>query len=237
MEESQVNIGVLNEYRLHAQLKDRYCGTTGKTEVKINNYFIDVVQADTLIEIQSQNFSQIKRKLLSLLQDGYKVRLVYPLIMQKWFITKTVEQETKKRKSPKRMNVFYMFRELVSITDVIPFSSFELEVLMLTINEYRQQLVNHPARKRKKSYKIVNRELVEVKKIFTFKFLEDFLFIFPVSFPKQFSTKEIMTTLNLGYKLSSQIVYTLNKIGVIELVGKKGNRKYYQRKNTMKKQQ
>ena len=218
---------MLNEYRLHAQLKDRYCGNSGKTEVKIKTYFIDVVQGDTLVEIQSKNFNQIKNKLISLLQDGYNVKLVYPLIMEKWLITKTLNQEIIKRKSPKCLNVFYMFHELVSITDVLPAERFEMNVLMVTVNEYRQQIEN-PQRKRKK-YKIVNRDLIEIKKEFKFKNLEDFLFIFPSTLPSKFSTKEIMAVLNVNYKLSAKIMYTLNKIGVIEFIGKDGNRKYYQR--------
>jgi hypothetical protein len=46
-------------------------------EVKVDGFIVDIVRDNTLIEIQTGNFSSIRNKLEKLVRN-YKVILVYP---------------------------------------------------------------------------------------------------------------------------------------------------------------
>ena len=221
------HISVYNEYSLHAQLKDRYCGNLGEKEKKIGKYFIDVVKKDELIEIQTQNFSQIKPKILSLLKSGYNVRLVYPLVYEKRSSTTFIDSTIKMRKSPKKSNLFNVFNELVYFTEIFSYSGFKLEVLMISILE--EQIQVHQKFRKRKKYRVVNRRLLEIKNSFVFGTVADFLFLLPRSLPKLFSTLELQEILEVNYQLSAKIIYVLKRLKLIEQVGKQGNRKYYQK--------
>jgi hypothetical protein len=74
-------IGELNEQPLHAALKAWYARPGDRMEVPLDGYVIDLVQGELLIEIQTGNFSDIKRKLHELV-PRYPVRLIYPVAAQ-----------------------------------------------------------------------------------------------------------------------------------------------------------
>jgi hypothetical protein len=74
-------IGKLNEQPLHAALKAWYARPEHPVEVPVDGYVIDLVQGERLIEIQTGNFSDIKRKLHELV-PRYPVRLIYPVAAQ-----------------------------------------------------------------------------------------------------------------------------------------------------------
>ena len=71
-------IGVLNEKSLHAKLKEWYFQPGDRFEEIIDGFHIDIVRNELLIEIQTQNFSSIKRKLTVLLKQ-FAIRLVFPI--------------------------------------------------------------------------------------------------------------------------------------------------------------
>ena len=85
-------IGTLQERSLHARIKELYNTPDAEVEVKIDGYFIDVVQGDLLIEIQTRKFSAIKSKLRKLMQN-HPVRLVHPIAKDKWVVRQTEDGE------------------------------------------------------------------------------------------------------------------------------------------------
>ena len=109
------SIGTYQEYSLHEELKNYYKTRTGSTEVKVENYIIDVVNDNELIEVQTRNFSQIREKLQKLLELNYSVTLVHPIYEEKVFKT-TIGEKESIRTSPKKDNLLQMFNELVYIT-------------------------------------------------------------------------------------------------------------------------
>ncbi len=68
----------LNEKPLHEALKRWYAQPGDSFEVPVDGFVADIVRGDLLIEIQTKNFSAIKRKLEKLLVR-HPVRLVYPI--------------------------------------------------------------------------------------------------------------------------------------------------------------
>ena len=217
-------IGSLNESSLHLQLKTLYAGTNGLVEQKLNGFFIDVVKDDELIEIQTKNFSQIKEKLSILLENGYSIRLVYPLIRNKNLILVKSDSNLIKRRSPKTNNLFFIFNELIYITDLLKHKNFIFEVLMVSVNEYR---ILKRKNNKKSGFTTIDRNLLTIEKKFSFKTPQDFLFMLPYTLEQNFSTKDVMKTLELNYSLASKVCYVFAKLELIKVSGKIGNTKLY----------
>ena len=96
------SIGTLRESSFHSALKQWYKEPGDKIEEPIDNYVIDIVRDGSLIEIQTKNFSAIRTKLEKLIKNHH-VRLVHPIIKDKWirYIDLNSGKEIRNRLSPK----------------------------------------------------------------------------------------------------------------------------------------
>ncbi|MHA2391609.1 MAG: hypothetical protein ACXAEX_06540 [Promethearchaeota archaeon] len=131
-------IGTIHEYSLHNLLKEWYKEPNDKLEMKIDNYVIDIVRDGLLIEIQTKNFSAIKSKLEKLLQN-HRVRLIYPIIQDKWIINVDSHwNKIKRRLSPIHYSYLDIFNELIGIPHIINNPDFTLELLLVQIEEIRK---------------------------------------------------------------------------------------------------
>ena len=57
-----MDIGLLNEKPLHAALKNWVAQPENQLEVAVDGFVIDIIQDGVLVEIQTGNFSAIRRK-------------------------------------------------------------------------------------------------------------------------------------------------------------------------------
>jgi hypothetical protein len=130
------HIGQLNEQPLHAALKAHYAQPPAQTEILVDGYLVDVVREGELIEIQTGNFSAIKRK-LGQLTKSHPVRLVYPIAVEKWILKqpKPGQAEAVRRKSPKRGRPVDLFAELVSFPQLALAPNFTLELALIQAEE------------------------------------------------------------------------------------------------------
>ena len=132
-------IGTLNEKPLHEALKRWYAQPGDLFEVPVDGFVADIVRDDLLIEIQTRNFSAIKRKLEKLLIN-HPVRLVYPIPRVKW-ITKLADDgdsPVSRRKSPRRGAFEDVFYELVRLPGLLKNPNFSLELLLIEEEEVRR---------------------------------------------------------------------------------------------------
>src|SRR5919106_2448020 len=148
-------IGLLNEKPLHASLKQWYARPGDRFEVPVDGFVIDIVRDDLLIEIQTRNFSSIKSK-LNKLARSHHVRLIYPIVQEKWIVRGAI-----RRKSPKRGRLEDLFWELVSIPQLLSNPNFSLEVLMIREEEVRRYDVKRK-KWRRRGWVIEGRRLVDV---------------------------------------------------------------------------
>ena len=98
------------ETSLHRQLKAIYAGDDGCCEVVCDNYRIDAVRGDELIEIQHGSLAAIRDKIRKLLAK-HKVRIVKPIVANK-LLVKLDERggaELSRRRSPKRGTLLDVF--------------------------------------------------------------------------------------------------------------------------------
>jgi len=225
MQEAKTGIGTLNEKSVHAQLKDLLANSSDKCEVKVGRYFIDIVRDDQFIEIQTGNFSSIRKKLQNLLKE-HRVRLVYPLAQEK-LIRKfdRAGKEISKRKSPKRCTVFDVFSELIYIPEIMQHENFELEVILMRVEETRCD--DGAGSWRRNGVSIVDRKIREIVESRIFRKPQDLLDILEIQPSEEFTNKQLATRLGIPRHLASKITYTLRNMSAIEQVGKSANAYIY----------
>jgi hypothetical protein len=222
-------IGVLGEKSLHAKLKRWYSHSGDRFEEVIDGFHIDVVRNELLIEVQTQSFSSIRRKLEALVKK-HPVRLVFPIAQGKWIVRFAEDGSTLlgRRKSPKKGNIFHLFVELVSFPDLIKHRNFSIEVVFTLEEEIRRD--DGLGSWRRKGFSIADHRLLEVIDSRLFEKPADFLALLPEALPDPFSTKDLAEGTNNPRWLTQKMAYCLRKMGVIEAVGKSGNSVLYSQK-------
>ena len=221
-------IGLLNEKPLHASLKQWYARPGDRFEVPVDGFVIDIVRDDLLIEIQTGNFSSIKSKLNNLARC-YRVRLIYPIVLEKWIVRSANGNGTGviRRKSPKRGRLEDLFWELVSIPQLLLNPNFSFEVLMIRQEEVRRY--DTKRKWRRKGWVLEGRRLLEVMDQRSFGQSADWLEFLPDGL-ESFTTSDLATHINTRRDLAQKMAYCLREARMIELIGKRGRANLYRKK-------
>jgi hypothetical protein len=218
-------IGLLNEKPLHASLKQWYARPGDRLEVTVDGFVIDIVRDDLLIEIQTCNFSSIKSKLTNLVR-GHRVRLVYPIVQEKWIVRSAARngKGASRRKSPRKGRMEDLFWELVSIPELLLNPNFSLEVLMIRGEEVRRY--NDARRRVRRGWLIEERRLLGVLDQRSFAQSADWLRFLPEGL-ELFTTSDLASRMNTDRDLSQKTAYCLREAKMIELIGKRGRANLY----------
>ena len=205
---------------MHAALKQWYAQPGDLFEVLVDGYVIDIRRGELLIEIQTGNFSALKKKISTLVSE-HPVRLVYPIPREKWIIKILQgEGETQRRKSPKRGSVEEVFKELVSFPELLAQPNFSLEVLLIQEEEIRR--FDGRRRWRRRGWVTEERRLLEVVGQQRFETPADVWALMPDELPTTFTTADLAKAMRKPRRLAQQATYCLRKMGVITSVGKQG---------------
>jgi len=224
-------IGTLGEKSLHSALKDWYAQRGDHIESEVDGFHIDIIRHNLLVEIQTANFSSLKRK-LTRLTEKHLLRLVYPIAREKWIVRLAADGKTQlgRRKSPKRGHIFQLFQELVSIPDLIMNPNFSLEVLLIQEEEIRCE--DGMGSWRRKGLSIADRCLIEVLSKHLFTDPPDFLSLIPPDLKEPYSTKELAESIDQPRWIAQKMAYCLRSMRVLEIVGKNGNSLLYSTSST-----
>ena len=211
----------MTEYSLHSQIKDWYKISGDKLEAKVEDFVVDILRGKLLIEIQTGNFSAIKKKLAKLLLKS-QVRLVYPIAELKWIVHVSRSGNfVKRRKSPKKGKLTDLFNELVHAPSLVQNRNFSIEVLMIEEEELRCD--DGAGSWRRKGISIKDRKLLKVCNRVVFEGIQDFLKFLPKRMDSCFTNKVLATKLGTSLRLAQKISYCLRKMGAISIADKKGN--------------
>ena len=232
-------ITTLNEGPLHADLKQWYAAAGDLLEQPVDGYFIDLVRpgaaadgGDLLIEIQTANFSSLKRKLHALTKKHH-LRLVYPIAREKWLVkfAKDGVRSLGRRKSPKRGTIENIFDELIRIPALLKNPRFSFEALLIQEEEVRH-LESEQARRRRwrsKGWVTDERRLLQVVEQRLFETPADLLALVPAGLAEPFTTGELAESLSRPRWVGQKMAYCLRALEVIRAVGKQGNAVLYER--------
>jgi hypothetical protein len=215
-------IGLLNEGSLHSQIKQYYRIPGDTLEQKVDGKYIDIVRGNLLIEIQTGNFSKIKKKLLSLIRNKHKIRLIFPIPEEKWivYINPATSREIKRRKSPKKGRTIDIFNELIRIPALINKRGFQIELLYTIEEEVRCN--DGKGSWRKKGISIVERRLIKVNKSEILCTKKDFLRLLPSTLPSPFTNRILACEIKCSIRQATKLTYCLKKMGVIKENGRTG---------------
>jgi hypothetical protein len=221
-------IGTLQETSLHASLKEWYRQPGDSLEVLVDGFVIDIVRGETLIEIQTRNFSAIKRKLQCLLEK-HPLRLVYPISREKWIISQSIDgnENLQRRKSPRRAEMVDLFIELVRIPDLVAHENFSLEALLIREEVLRRK--DGRGSWRRKGWSIYDRRLLEVIDRQVFSSPAEYGAFLPAELPQAFTSADLARALGKPRYLAQKMAYCMRKMEVITMSGKEGNAIIYSR--------
>jgi hypothetical protein len=231
-EARRAHIGTLNEKPLHAALKNWYGRPGDQFEVRVDGFFIDIVQprageGDLLVEIQTKNLFAMKRK-LNRLVETHEVRLVYPVGQEKWIVRMGDDGEViGRRRSPKRGGLESVFAELVSFPRLLVHPNFTLEVLLIREEEVRvrDETVNW----RRKGWATSERRLLEVVGSHVFEQPADLLALVPSGLPDPFTPVQLARALDRPAWLARKMTYCLREMGMLAPAGKRGRSNLFAR--------
>lgn len=216
-------IGTLNEKSLHAQLKVALAEEGDRFEVPLDGYFIDIVRTDQwgeeLIEIQTRNFSALKKK-LGVLTESYRLTLVYPVAKTKWLIN---QGSGFKRKSPKKGRIEDVFGELVYIPHLMGRDKFALEVVLI-----EEELIRAPHKWRRNRWRTIERRLISVAERHLFETPEQLVSLLP-EMDEPFTTADVAKRLKVRRTLAQKMCYCLQAMEGIEAVGREKRGVLYRR--------
>jgi hypothetical protein len=222
------HIGTLNEKPLHEALKKWYARPKDKFEVPVDGSVVDIVRGKLLIEIQTRNFSAIKRKLEKLLVT-HKVRLVYPIAAEKWIIKqpRNPKDKVNRRRSPKRGAYEDVFSELIRIPHLLANPNFSLELLLIEEEEVRSY---DGIRGWRRGYWVTDEHrLLQVIKSRTLRSPKDMAVFIPANLAEPFAVTELARAIGKTPGLARKMVYCLRLMGCIAQTGKRGNAILYSR--------
>ncbi|MEE8392015.1 MAG: hypothetical protein V3S14_14635 [Anaerolineae bacterium] len=221
-------IGTLNEKPLHAALKKWYAQKGDQLEVSVDEFVVDIVRGDLLVEIQTTNFAAIKRKLAAL-TSHHPVRLVYPIAREKWIVklAKDGNGQLGRRKSPKRGALEHVFGELVSFPHLLSNPNFSLDVLLIQEEEVRRY--DGKRGWRRKGWVTHERRLLQVVDHRLFETPADMAALLPPGLVEPFTTSDLAAAIAKPRWLARKMAYCLRQMDAIAPVGKRGNAILYVR--------
>ncbi len=223
----QPGIGTYNERSLHAAIRQWYLQPGDVAEAGVAGFVADILRDGLIIEIQTRNLGAMKAKLRALL-EGYRLRVVYPIAVERWIAHITTDGElVRRRRSPKHGGWFDVFDELVSISPNVCHPGFALEVLLTREEEIRCR--DGKGSWRRQGTSILDRRLLEVVDRRLFETPDDLARLLPESLPRQFTCRDIAAAAGVSRKLGQKAAYCLRKMGALTLAPRTGREYVYER--------
>lgn len=204
------HIGTLNEGSLHRGLKRWLAEPGDRFEVPLDEFVIDIVRGDLLIEIQTGAIGAMGRKLDHLLEHHH-IRVVHPMPAIRW-----LEQPGKpRRRSPTKRSIWNLFDELVSIPTLLDHPHLELHIVLVEETELRSgtEMVQRGRRGR-----VVDRRLDDVVDERLFVSADELLEVIPDELANPFTTAELASAAHIRRDLAQRACYVLRHTGLISEV-------------------
>lgn len=219
-------IGTLSEKTVHAVLKNFYEPDPAHQEIPIGNYVADILRDGEIIEIQTRNMNNLRRKLDYFL-DQYPVTIVHPVIHTKWlyWIDEDTGEISQKRKSPKTGSPYDSFFELYKIKPYLNHPNLQVCLPLIDVEEYR--LLNGWSRDRKRGstrYDRIPKALVD--EIFIGN-PQEYRCMIPDGLPEEFSVRDYAKYSGLAPRYAQSAIQVLKSVGVIQQIRTEGHAYIY----------
>lgn len=227
-ERARPGIGTLGEKTLHAVLKYTFEPDPCKHEIKIGNFYADIADGNTIMEIQTRNFNVLRKK-LSFFLENYIVTVIHPIPRTKWIVWLDPEtgEATKKRKSPKSGTICDAFYELYKIKQLLLHPNLRLCFVFLDIVEYRN--LDGWSKDKKKGSSRFERIPKRLDNIVFVNSAKEYQNLIPESLSGNFTTKDFQKAAGRNLHHAQIALNVLKYVGAVTQVGKQGNAHVYER--------
>lgn len=226
-ERQRRQIGTLSEKTVHAVLKNYYEPDEDKQEIPIEGLYADIFTGTEIIEIQTRNFDKVREKLKRFLPI-YPVTVVLPIPDTKWLIW--IDEETgelsKKRKSPKKGNVYQAFPELYKIKPYLKEKNLTIILVLMDMEEYR--LLNGWSENRKKGSSRYDRIPTNLTQETILSCPKDYMQLLPPDLPEPFTSIQFAKEVHINKSLANVTLNILHDLQIVKRIGKKGNAYLYE---------
>jgi hypothetical protein len=222
------SIGTEKESCLHRSLKFRYSGEDGETEVLTGTYVCDGrTNSGELIEVQTGSFSPLKEKAEDLCKKN-KVRIVHPIIHQKYIeLYETDGQLRHRKKSPRKGSIWDVFNSLVYAPELPLLKKLTIELAIVDVIEKR--INDGTGSWRRKGVRIADRSVSAWRESVILKRLKDYCQFIPFKKKERFTVRDLTEKAGINMHLARKTLYVLAKMNIIKRVGKQGRALVYKR--------
>ena len=216
---------------MHSVLKWYYEPDGSRHEVNVGDYIADIVGEGGIIEIQTRNFSHLRRK-LNVMLGLCRVTVVHPIIVNKRIISVdgTSGEVISVRNSPKHGSVYTEIRELYTLRDMLGNGSLTLRLPLLTADEFRTFGIATKRRKKQRTRRgeyvsdIIPTDIIDE---ITLSESSDYSILIPDGLPERFGAKEFASAAGTDPACARMAINLLVRMRIAESVGKIGNRGIY----------
>ena len=223
-------IGGLGERGLHKILKCFIEPDESRHEIKVEGFVADILRGDEIVEIQTRDFSPLRRKLPVYLKN-YRVTVVYSIAREKriHWIDPTSGEVSGGRRSPKTGGIGEFLLELYKLRPILPLDGLCFELYWLDVDEFR--MLTGRSRDRK-HYGAYRRERIPTRldRIERVASPDDYL-EYIKDLGDSFTCAEFAKALSMYPGAANRALQTLVTLGVVERIGKRKNAYIYERKS------
>lgn len=223
----KTKIGNLKEKTLHKALKDLY-GDEQNQEIKIGPYYVDVLNDNEIIEIQTKQFNRLREKIEYLLSlNFYSINIVFPVFNSKviYWINEETGEVNKGNKSPKKLKIPQLFFELYKIKTLL--DKVTITIVVLDIDEYRNLNGYNESKKRGSTCnERIPKQMIDIIEL---KSPDDYLKLLP-SLEDPFTSQSLAKATSVTTRYSNLMLNVLVYLGCIKVIGKEGRKYLYSKK-------
>lgn len=228
-EREKKGIGTLGEKTLHAVLKNYFEPHTENHEIKVGGFVADIVGEKGIIEIQTRDFSKLRRKLERFL-EFCDVTVVFPIAEIKYLSWMDIESGdlTSRRKSPRKGSIYDIIPELYKIKYTLDNPRMNLCICMLELEEIRY--LNGWSKDKKRGSSRCDRIPVRLNNEIYINSFYDYRIFLPKTLPDSFTSLDLAKYAGISRSLSQTALNIFTYLDIVERTGKNGNNILYQKK-------
>jgi hypothetical protein len=215
------------ESSLHRSLKFRY-SENGVTETPVGDYVCDGQNDEgEYIEVQTGSFGPLKEKVKFLTQSG-KVRVIHPIISQKHIeLYKSDGSLLRRRKSPVKGSSWDVFKALLYAPELPLLKNLAIELVIVDVIEKR--IDDGRGSWWRRGVSISDRVIDAWRQSIVLSKPKDYYQFIPFRKGGSFSVRDLAEKAGIDVGLARKTIYVLNKMGLVERIGKRGRAYQYRR--------
>ncbi len=222
----RTGIGRLSEKTLHAVLKLYYEPYFENHEIPVGRYVADIVGEAGIIEIQTADFSRLRKK-LEAFSSVSAVMVVHPVAVKRWIywvdpVSGAVEDP---RRAPCKDPRADIALELLRVKEWVGHPNLRFVFPLLEIAEYRY--LNPKQRDPHKRFSRLDKVPLTILGEQVFSARSDAADFLPPDLPEIFDSRVFAKQAGSAVSTARLLLKLLTELEIVERVGKEGNRYLY----------